>query len=881
VTILSDLKYRLRAILRRRAVEDDLDAELRFHLEQQTCKHVENGVGANEAGRAARLEFGPVERVKEECRDARGLAAVEAIWQDLRYAFRGLRRAWMFTATVVLTIGLGIGVNTAAFTVYNAYLLRPLPVDQPYSLFEFTWTNRTGRGHWFTWEEYESLGRETAVFSAAFAERSIVTRINGKLAFGAMVTRNYFQVLGVGASRGRVLTKSDGAAEASAPPVVVLSHTGWTALFGGDPAIVGRQVRIGGVPLEVIGITPAGFTGLGERPCDFWAPLSVDAALTEGPDPFDPVQPGRLSITGRLRQGVTERTGRSALALWAAATTRERPEGEQATGTILMSQATRIPLPIQMLPAVLLIAAAFGLVLLIACANVTNMMLTRAMSRHREIGVRMSLGASRARLVQQLMIESLLLALPAGGIGFGVAYVTTHLGVMLVFATMPAGLAEAARHLASLEPDVRVFGFSVAAGLMSACLFGLAPAVQATRISVARAFAGELMLHLRPARLRSALVVAQVAGSVMLLIWGTLLLRSAVSLADMDIGMNALGVIDLEIRDKSRAQILEALASSPVVQQVAATSPPVPFDGALPRVSVTTPGNPETLQASFRFVSPDYFGLFDMPIRNGRTFSTAEAAARGPVAIVSETAARRLWPNRGAIGQLLRVHPSEERPQHSRPIGGVVEIVGTVRDVATMYSNDEASRTTIYLPTDVIQPGNPLLVRVAGNVDAAARSLDAALTAIDARAVRRIDKIDDFVLFRTYPFRVAHWISSAIGILALLLTLSGVYGVLSYLVSMRSKEIGIRMALGGTARGAATGVLSQSMRLSAIGVAVGAMVSLGGSAALSSRLVAMNAYDPVAYGVVILVVVTTCACASFIPALRAARIDPLVMLRHD
>ena len=320
MSILSDLKYRLRAIFRRNTVEDDLGDELRFHIEQETEKYVRSGVAPDQAARRARLAFGPPDSLKEECRDARGVTTLETAWRDVRYALRGMRRAPVFASTVILTIALGIGVNTAAFTIFNAYLLRPIPVDDPYSLYAFTWTDRTGRGHWFTWQEYENLGRQTRVFSSAFAARNVVTRINGRLAFGELVTRNYFQVVGVGAARGRTLTQGDGTSEPGAPPLVVLSHTGWTALFGGDPAIVGTQVRIGGVPLEVIGITPAGFTGLGERPCDFWAPLSVDAALTEGPNLFAPPHPGRLGIAGRLRVDLAEGAARLALALWAAGT---------------------------------------------------------------------------------------------------------------------------------------------------------------------------------------------------------------------------------------------------------------------------------------------------------------------------------------------------------------------------------------------------------------------------------------------------------------------------------------------------------------------------------------------------------------------------------
>ena len=245
MSILSDLKYRLRAIFRRNTVEDDLGDELRFHIEQETEKYVRSGVAPDQAARRARLAFGPPDSLKEGCRDARGVTTLETAWRDVRYALRGMRRAPVFASTVILTIALGIGVNTAAFTIFNAYLLRPIPVDYPVFPVHVHVDGPDRSGHWFTWQEYQNLGRQTRVFSSAFAARNVVTRINGRLAFGELVTRNYFQVVGVGAARGRTLTQGDGTSEPGAPPLVVLSHTGWTALFGGDPAIVGTQVRIG------------------------------------------------------------------------------------------------------------------------------------------------------------------------------------------------------------------------------------------------------------------------------------------------------------------------------------------------------------------------------------------------------------------------------------------------------------------------------------------------------------------------------------------------------------------------------------------------------------------------------------------------------------
>jgi hypothetical protein len=296
---------------------------------------------------------------------------------------------------------------------------------------------------------------------------------------------------------------------------------------------------------------------------------------------------------------------------------------------------------------------------------------------------------------------------------------------------------------------------------------------------------------------------------------------------------------------------------------------------------VASTGDAGLVRASYRFVSPAYFDLFDIRLHAGRTFTEEEARAGAAVAIVSETAARRLWPGRDAVGQSMRVPLSDVRPGARKPASESVEVVGTVRDVITGYSGGESAKTAVYFPVSESQAGNAVLVRVTGAPDVARRGLDALLAGVDPGAAVRMHKIEDFVAFRAYPFRVAHWISAAIGILALLLTVSGVYGLLSYLVAQRAREIGIRLALGETVGGAAGLVLRQSLRLAAVGALAGSLLGLGVSRILASQLVMMDTFDPAVYGAAISLELGACVCASFFPALKAARIDPAITLRQD
>ena len=867
---LPDLWLRLRALLFPKRVETDLEDEIAFHFEMEVRKHIASGMSEEEARRRARARFGPDALVKEECRDERRIHWIETLIQDIRYAMRGFRRAPAFTLTVVATIALGLGINTAVFTIFNAYVLRPVAVRDPYSLYEFFWITRGGERS-FTEQEHRELRRMDLPFSDFYANRNLQVRLNGRISYGELVSGNYFRMLGVPAALGRTLIPADSSAPGR-EPVAVLSYSAWQNMFGGDREIVGKKILVHGYPLEVIGVAQEGFRGLSEMPLDFWAPLSMIAQL-------DADRAVRLGLIGRLKHSVSVGQAQAALAPIAAHLTAGFPPGEKAMVAVLRSRATSVPISPQALLVLAPILAAFGLVLLIACANVANIMLARAMARQREIGIRLSLGAARSRLIRQLMTESMLLAVPAAGLGFLISQAVIDTGVQAMFATLPHEFAEYMR-IIPLAPDARVFAFMMAAAIAAALMFGLAPAVQATRASVVEAARGDFTNDYRPARLRNALAVAQVAGCAALLITAGVLLRGANHIGKLDTGLNTRGVVEIEVQEKSRQRILSALAADPLVQSVGASAE-VPLDSGFPSFWIRSTDDRRPLVSSYNHASPEFFTIFDIPILRGRNFTAEEAHGGAAVAIISNTLARRLWPAGDAVGKSVRFDSDPRSRRAGRLPFQSAQVVGVAGDIVTGLIDDDAQRSFLYFPTAPSASGRALIVRVNGDAENARRKLDESLSAASPGAVEQIHKMQEFVAGRNYPFRVAYWISAAIGAVALLLTIIGIYGVLSFLVTQRTKEIGIRVAMGATVRDVVSLVLRQSLRLAGIGIGIALALGFGMSRLFASGLQMMDTFDAVAYSVAVLLVLIACIGASFFPSLRAARVDPNTVLRHN
>jgi predicted permease len=869
----NDLHLRLRALLFRQQVETELDEELGFHIEMQTRKNLDLGMSPAEARRSARIQFGVGDVAKEECRDARRISFVEHLFQDVRYALRGFRRRPLFAFAVIGTIALGLGWNTAVFTVFNAYVLRPLAVRDPYSLYRIDWTDRRGQGHGFTWSQFQDLGASQRSFTQISAFLPFGKRMDGRFAQGMLVSEDYFEMLGVPAFLGQARLPADSGAE----PAIVLSYAAWRNRFAADANIVGRMVSLQGHPFRVAGVMPESFSGLDTRfRFDFWAPIETGRLLLDGPDLFGSTQPEKINVAGRLKADVSLKQAQSEMTVWLQRITALKPPEQRAAGATLYSVATGVRRN-GVFTAILVISIPFGVVLLSACANVANMMLARALARQREIGIRLSLGAGRARLIQQLLTEAVLLALPAAAAGLAIAQATILLGERALFATIPASFLEYIR-IAPLAPDARVFGFVLMAAIASALLFGLVPAIQATRPNLMQAAHGLFSGGFQPSRLRNALVVAQVTVSALFLIVCGLFLRGANHIQGLDTGMRTRDAMEIEIQEKSRERALRKLAAAPGVDLLAAAAHP-PLDSRLPGTLGGRADGSELIRLPYTYTSPGYFQVFDIPIVRGRNFTVGEAGSRAAVAILSESAARRLWPKRDAIGQAVRLSLDNEQPAGQRPPGQAL-VIGIARDTIVSLADADEGRTCLYFPAGLESPGSVLLARVPDGPEAAKQRIRALLEAGDPGAVERIDHMQSFVDVRDYPFRAVYWVSAALGGLALLFTLSGIYGIVSYTVTQRTKEIGIRMAMGASVRAAIGVVVSQSVRLAAWGVAVGVGLSLGVAKLLSTQVV-IDPFDALAYFGGIALVLAACIAAALFPAGRVARIDPISTLRYD
>jgi predicted permease len=882
---LRDLTLRIRALFAPRRVEQELDAELAFHIDRETEKHIAAGLSPSDARARALARFGPVALAADRCRDVRGITVVDTLVRDVLYAFRSFRRARLAAITIITTVGLGLGLVTVVFTFYNALFLRADAVRNPGELFAVQQLPAPGARAWvpFTRATYEALRAETSVFADTLAMfDDMPARVDGRPVSATLVTGNFFQMLGATAELGRTLTPADNDRSA-----IVLSHRGWKKLYAGDPAVVGRGLLLNGAEYEIVGVMPEGFRGLRTSAPDGWAPLTHAGQ-------FRPAYARKedtmaIEVVGRLKPGMSPDTAAAGLALWAQQRGLEIAPGRRVHMALWPTEGTISQETADTLKTFVPLFFAFGLILIIGCANVANLLLARGVSRQREIGIRLSLGASRQHLVRQLLTESFLLAIAAAACGFAVSRVFLAGALHAINVTMPPEIAELAQFQAPAA-DWRVVAFLVAGAALSTVVFGLVPALHATRLEVVRTMRGEVTRDARPGRARQSLIAIQVGASALLLISAAVFLRGAVAASREDVGVRTSDTVAVTIANEPRRPaLLQTITAHPSVAAVAAASQ----QQALAKATSLSGEPRTTVPVDCMFVSPEYFDVLEIPVLRGRSFTASERTTDAGVVVVSDTVARRLWPDRDAIGQVMRLDDAAgPRPGRESRIASLPSrtftVVGVARDVrgSFLVLSHSLMFTGVYLPAGPESPGMSLMLRVRGDPGDARRALLGGVTAVDPTPVP-IRTMRAMTGMQTYVLRVAFSVTVALGAIALALTLSGLFSVLSYLVEQRRKEIGVRMALGATTRSVARLVVGQSL------FPVGGGLLAGGGLAAALGMVLMSlpiaslivhivqVFDPVAYVVSLLVIVIGCLVAAFIPAMRAARIDPIAALRQD
>jgi predicted permease len=872
------LRMRVRSLVLRHHIERELDAELRFHIEQQTEENLHAGMSAEAARLSALRTTGSVMRIKEECRESLGLRLLDQLRQDVRYACRGMRRSPLFAASVATTIGLGLGVFTSAFTILNAYVLRPIDLPNPYQLYALNWDTATERRHRFALVDFEALRDVAPFFSGLVAAEEAPVMQDGAPLTGLLVTGNYFQVLGARAAMGRLLTPNDATAPGGGA-VVVLSHAAWRSHHGADPAVIGKEIVLGRQRVTVVGVTEPGFGLAGEELIGFWAPLTM-ARTFGAADVWSHRAMPSLLVIGRMREGSTERQVRAWLDVWL----RQRfPAGSDSAplAVHVESRATHIPLTGPMLTLLSLLVSAFGLVLLVACANVTNLMLARAFGRQQEIAVRLSLGASRLRITRQLLIESLTLAVPASAVGLALTMVTARVFPSLIVGTFPDGVGSVEALMLPLDPDVRVMTFLFAAAVTSAVVVSLTPAIRLTRANLLRASKGEGALGGRGSRLRKGLVVLQIGACVLFLVSATGLIDVSTRMVNANSGLNYEYVSDVLVAPGLRAKVAERLLSDPAVERVAAAWRP-PLAGPMSPIGVVASRTRIEQTAGFMVVSPDYFPLFGVRIVRGRAFTALEADEGAAVALVSEATAHVLWPGLDPIDQTLDLAPARARVSARRPAHASVRVIGVTADVVSGMLADGVDKTCVYFATS-LRSSDELTMLVRGRADMAAlkASVTAAVNAIEPDAPFQFMPMRTFLGVIAWIFHAFSAAASFLSVVGLLLGFSGTYAVVAFLVMQRTREFGIRIALGATARQIVSGILGETLQTAALGIGAGLVMAAGLAQVFRGTIPIIPKFSVLPYLVGTAVVVIATAAAALIPSLRTTRIDPSRALRVD
>ena len=876
----------LKQLFTRRRRHNELSEAIREHLEEKIADSMDEGMTRKEAERAARSEFGNVTLIEQRSREVWQWPTLESIWADVRYSLRQLRKSPGFAITVILSLTLGLGANTTIFTFVNALLLRPPAVADGGHLVEVLEHDAKASGI----EAYSNLNypgyvdlrdhnRSLSGFAAFDGDPHVVSWSHGgqgEMVYGQLVSSNFFSVLGVEPALGRFFQPDEDKAGTGAPTVVI-SYSFWRRQLGGDRSALGRVLVLNGAGYTVVGVTPANFTGVivGTRH-DFWTTLAMTPILIHDRERMNRDTTSWLFGVGRLKPGVSKSEAQADLTVL---TRNEHPSNRQA------DVMDAITFPLQLMPGPLrgyvaaftgLLMAAVGLVLLIACANAANLVLARATTRRRELAVRSALGASRFRIIRQALTESLLLSMMGGAGGLLLAYWSIPALLSLTPATLPLSL--------EAPLDWRVFAFAFIASLLSGIVFGVLPALRSTRRDLLPALKDERQLAgPRRSRLRGSLVVAQVTVCLVLLISAGLCVRSLFNARSIDPGFTthniAVAQLDPGSLGYTEAQdrqfyllLLERVRALPGVSSASLSDYlPLGTSRSVHDVhidGVNPPPGQDSLPVQIAYVAPDFFRTMGVPVLNGRDFSPRDSQPGAGKVIVNQALAAHYWPGRNPIGQHFKDHQQ------------MVEIVGVVK-TGKYRTLSEDPIDFMYLPLGS-QSQEFLVVRTGAGEEAALGEIRKVIQSLDPNVVpMEVESISQYMALPLFAAHTTGVLLAVFGSVALLLATIGLSGVVSYSVSQRTNEIGVRMALGADRFDVVRLILKQGMRLTGVGILLGLVLSFATTRVLAGLLYGIKADDALTFASVALFLGAVAFISCYIPACRAASIDPMKSLRTD
>jgi predicted permease len=905
-------------------VEGELSEELRFHIEKLAEENVAKGMTPEEARYAALRELGGVDQIKEECRDMRRVNYIENFIQDVRFGIRTLSKSPGVAVVATVTLALGIGANTAIFTLLDSVLLRNLPVREPARLVSFADNPRESMsfsepqspedsigqsGQWtlFSYPMYEYFRDHSRLFEGICAfqtpEDTLSVRFGGpqhgaaQLAQGKLVSGNFFSVLGVNAALGRTLMPGDD--RPGAPPVAVVSFEYWRSKLGSEAGVLGRVVDIDNVPMALVGVMPPGFFGerITKDSADFWMPLSLRPQLTltvmpevksllTNPNAYWLGIMGRLKprvsraqadaeVDGKLRQYLTGRVGEKI-------TANARKQIEHSFITLAPGGKGLSSLRFEYAEPLHILLAIVGLVLLIACANVANLLLARAEARQKKMAMRLALGATRGRVVRQLLVESVLLAALGGVVGALLAAGGVRVLVSLVAAKVPL----------NVKPDLVVFGFTLLVMVLTAVLSGLVPALKSTHVQLLPAIkGGSPAAGAQPSRLGlgRSLVALQVAVSLLLLVGAGLLIRSLTNLENQNLGFNPQQVLLASINPELAGykseqlpglyrELLEHIRALPGVRSASmGTTSPMSGGESSAAISFENPVRPTAENtAQLVAVGPQYFETEGMRIVAGRGISSEDTAHSAPIAVVNQAFARYFFSKENSVGKRFGLGMPFKAPGF--------EIVGVVEDAKFGSAREEAEPIfflSAYQVESILIYVQEIEIRAAGDPEGITAAVRGAVQGINPNLPVDATTLSQQVNDSLAQQRAFSELTGFFGILGLLLACVGLYGIMAYNVTRRTREMGIRMALGAQKNQVLWMVLRQTLLLIGIGIAIGVPVALAAARLIASQLYGLKPSDPSTMVFAIFVMTGVGLLAGFLPARRAAKVDPMVALRYE